>query len=92
MGDAAERSVDEFSLNHIANCVEIPRQLRTPPGRVLPPSVPRQLGRMMEDIQNRILLTTTEIVSAPDGQDRERLIKVSSSSHQHVTITEKKVT
>ena len=46
----------------------------------------------MEDIQNRILLTTTEIVSAPDGQDRESLIKVSSSSHQHVTITEKKVT
>ena len=46
----------------------------------------------MEDIQNRTLLTTTEIVSAPDGQDRESLIKVSSSSHQHVTITEKKVT
>ena len=46
----------------------------------------------MEDIQNRILLTTTEIVSAPDGQDRESLIKVSSSSHQHVTIAEKKVT
>ena len=46
----------------------------------------------MEDIQNRILLTTTEIVSAPDGENRESLIKVSSSSHQHVTIAEKKVT
>ena len=43
-GDAAERLVDEFSLNHIVNCVEKPRQLRTPPGRVLLPSVPRWLG------------------------------------------------
>ncbi|RMX44333.1 hypothetical protein pdam_00026003, partial [Pocillopora damicornis] len=38
----------------------------------------REVGRMTEDIQSRILLTITGIVSAPHGQDRTGLIEILS--------------
>ncbi|RMX54823.1 hypothetical protein pdam_00022535 [Pocillopora damicornis] len=49
----------------------------------------REVGRMTEDIPNRILPTIMRIFSAPHGQDRTSLIEVSPSSRPHVTIPEK---
>ena len=51
----------------------------------------RQVGRMTEDIQSRILLEIRRIVSAPYGQDRTSLLEVSPSSRRPVTIPEKLV-
>ena len=89
----AARLADKFSLSHKLNSVEKPLQLHNPPVefRLLwyqDGLETRDVDRMMEEIQNRILLTTMQIVSAPHGQDRTSLTKVSPTSHQHVTKAE----
>ena len=88
------RLADEFSLSNKLNLVEKPRQLHNPPVefRLLwchNGLETRNVDRMTEKIQNRILLTTMQIVSAPRGHNSTGLIKIIPSSHQHVSIAEK---
>ena len=87
----------EFSLSHKVSFVKNPISFTLHPVEFHLPRYhdgleTREVGRMTEDIQNRILPTSMQILSAPHGQDRTSLIQVSSSSHQHGTIAENKVT
>ncbi|RMX55527.1 hypothetical protein pdam_00025837, partial [Pocillopora damicornis] len=69
------RLADELWLRHKVNFLEKPHQLQSSAsfGTTMVCKT-REVGRMTEDIQSRILLTITGIVSAPHGQDRTSLI------------------